>query len=187
MCTSMSNWYQWCCIDAIDSTRLPPVVLYFSFHWWHPLMKPSIMPPGILWWNHCKCQWPCMFPVLLISFLCSRDIFHWDFARLKLTFVFFVFFPGGWMKTIVLLCPAAQQCTAHASVKNIEPLAVLDCRLAASWWCCPRAGLFVAQAWCLTVFNLSPTQNTCLLTYGNKASVCINRRAQSLDSLSSTD
>ena len=36
------------------------------------------------------------------------------------------------MKTIVLLCPAAQQCTAHASVKNIEPLAVLGCRLAAS-------------------------------------------------------
>ena len=31
----------------------------------------------------------------------------------------------------------------------------------------------VAQAWFLTIFNLSPTQNTCLFTDGNKASVCV--------------
>ena len=32
--------------------------------------------------------------------------------------------------------------------------------------------IVVAQAWCLTIFNLSPMQNTCLFTNGNKASVC---------------
>ena len=34
------------------------------------------------------------------------------------------------------------------------------------------ATIVVAQSWCLTTFNLSPTQNTCLFTNGNKASVC---------------
>ena len=33
------------------------------------------------------------------------------------------------------------------------------------------ATILVSQAWCLTVFNLSPTQKTCLFTNGNKASV----------------
>ena len=32
--------------------------------------------------------------------------------------------------------------------------------------------IVVAQAWCLAIFNLSPTQNTCLFTDGNQASVC---------------
>ena len=32
--------------------------------------------------------------------------------------------------------------------------------------------IVVAQALCLTFFNLSPAQKTCLFTYGNKASVC---------------
>ena len=107
--------------DAIDSTRLPPVVLYFSFPWWHPLMKPSIMPPGILRWNHCKCQWPCIFPVLLISFPCSRDIFHWNFARLKLTFVFF---SGGWMYSCWgwrRLCCSAQ---LHSSARRTPALRI---------------------------------------------------------------
>ena len=34
------------------------------------------------------------------------------------------------------------------------------------------ATIVVAQALCLTVFNLSPTQNTCLFTDGGKAGVC---------------
>ena len=34
------------------------------------------------------------------------------------------------------------------------------------------ATIVVAQALCLTIFNLSLTQNTCLFTDGNKASVC---------------
>ena len=34
------------------------------------------------------------------------------------------------------------------------------------------ATIVVAQALCLTIFNLSPTQKTCLFTDGNKASVC---------------
>ena len=33
--------------------------------------------------------------------------------------------------------------------------------------------IVVAQAWCWSSFNLSPTQNACLLTDGNKASVCV--------------
>ena len=37
------------------------------------------------------------------------------------------------------------------------------------------ATIVVAQALCLSIFNLSPTQKTCLSTNGNKAnaSVCI--------------
>ena len=34
------------------------------------------------------------------------------------------------------------------------------------------ATIVVAKALCLTIFNLSPTQKTCLFTDGNKASVC---------------
>ena len=34
------------------------------------------------------------------------------------------------------------------------------------------ATIVVAQALCLTIFNLSPTQKTCRFTDGNKASVC---------------
>ena len=33
------------------------------------------------------------------------------------------------------------------------------------------ATIVVAPALCLTIFNVSPTQNTCLFTDGNKASV----------------
>ena len=35
------------------------------------------------------------------------------------------------------------------------------------------ATIVVAQALCLTIFNLSPTQKTCLFTDVNKASVCV--------------
>ena len=34
------------------------------------------------------------------------------------------------------------------------------------------ATIVVAQALCLSIFNLSPTQKTCLFTDGNKANVC---------------
>ena len=37
----------------------------------------------------------------------------------------------------------------------------------------------VAQALCLTIFNLSPTQKTCHFTDGNKASVCGRRQPHS--------
>jgi len=33
------------------------------------------------------------------------------------------------------------------------------------------ATIVVAQALCLSIFNLSPTQKTCLFTNGNKANV----------------
>ena len=35
------------------------------------------------------------------------------------------------------------------------------------------ATFVVAQALCLSMFNLSPTQKTCLFTYGNKANVSV--------------
>ena len=35
------------------------------------------------------------------------------------------------------------------------------------------ATIVVAQALCLSIFNLSPTQKTCLFTYGNKANVSV--------------
>ena len=33
--------------------------------------------------------------------------------------------------------------------------------------------IVVAQAFCLTIFNLSETDNTYLSTYGNQTSVCV--------------
>ena len=41
------------------------------------------------------------------------------------------------------------------------------------------ATIVVAQALCLTIFNLSSTQITCLFTDGNKASVCGQRQPHS--------
>ena len=35
------------------------------------------------------------------------------------------------------------------------------------------ATIVVAQALCLSIFNLSPTQKTCLFTNGNKANVSV--------------
>ena len=32
---------------------------------------------------------------------------------------------------------------------------------------------FLSQGLCLSIFNLSPTQNTCLFFDGNKASLCV--------------
>ena len=39
------------------------------------------------------------------------------------------------------------------------------------------ATIVVAQALCLSIFNLSPTQKTCLFTDGNKANVSAGRLA----------
>ena len=42
------------------------------------------------------------------------------------------------------------------------------------------ATIVVAQALCLSIFNLSPTQKTCLFTHGNKANVSEKRSFQIL-------
>ena len=72
---------------------------------------------------------------------------------------------------IWLFCPAWDTVKLTLKVGFICPFVVDD----------PTdlgATIVVAQALCLSIFNLSPTQKTCLFTKGNKAnvSVCLRWR-----------
>ena len=65
-----------------------------------------------------------------------------------------------------LFSPAWDTVQPKLQVGFICPLVVIDpTNLGAT--------IVVAQAWCLTIFNLSQKQNICLFTYGNKAIVCV--------------
>ena len=51
-----------------------------------------------------------------------------------------------------------------------------------SWWCLAFHQMIIwlprPNAWPMTIFNLSPTLNTCLFFYGNKASECDKLKLQ---------
>ena len=74
-----------------------------------------------------------------------------------------------WVPTVLffwLFSPAWDAVQLTLQVGFICPFVVID----------PTdfgATIVVAQAVCLTIFNLSPTQKTCLFTDGNKSSVCV--------------
>ena len=63
-----------------------------------------------------------------------------------------------------LFYPALDAVKLTLQVGSICPFVVIDSTNLG-------ATIVVAQALCLTIFNLSPTQKTCLFTDGNKASV----------------
>ena len=67
---------------------------------------------------------------------------------------------------LLLFSPAWDAVKLTLQVGFICPLVVIDTTNLG-------VTIVVAQALCLTIFNLSPTQKTCLFTDGNKASVCV--------------
>ena len=93
-----------------------PSLFLYSIHWpqgrRQPVSIPSIafwMVWGCIWrvshraycpWPGCPSmksltvQTPHTFPALLTSLLCSRNIFHWDSARMKLNVV--LVYVGAW-------------------------------------------------------------------------------------------